>query len=82
MLLRRIFGPRRNEVTGGWKRLHNEELWNTLSLLSNGYRRIFPWGKAARAWSWLLTSIQCQGQEWWHYTLSPLYIYMSWYLIN
>jgi hypothetical protein len=26
MLLRRIFGPRRNEVTGGWKRLHNEEL--------------------------------------------------------
>ena len=26
MLLRRIFGPRRDEVTGEWKRLHNEEL--------------------------------------------------------
>ena len=26
MLLRRIFGPRRDEVTGGWRRLHNEEL--------------------------------------------------------
>jgi len=26
MVLRRIFGPRRDEVTGEWKRLHNEEL--------------------------------------------------------
>jgi len=25
-LLRRIFGPRRDEVTGDWRRLHNEEL--------------------------------------------------------
>jgi len=26
MVLRRIFGPRRDEVTGEWWRLHNEEL--------------------------------------------------------
>ena len=26
MVLRRIFGPRRDEVTGEWKRLHDEEL--------------------------------------------------------
>jgi hypothetical protein len=26
--LRRIFGPKRNEVTGGWRKLHNEELHN------------------------------------------------------
>ena len=26
MVLRRIFGPRRNEETGEWRRLHNEEL--------------------------------------------------------
>jgi hypothetical protein len=25
-VLRRIFGPKRNEVTGGWRKLHNEEL--------------------------------------------------------
>jgi hypothetical protein len=25
---RRIFGPEREEVAGGWKRLHNEELHN------------------------------------------------------
>jgi hypothetical protein len=24
--LRRIFGPIRDEVTGGWRKLHNEEL--------------------------------------------------------
>jgi hypothetical protein len=25
-VLRGIFGPKRNEVTGGWRKLHNEEL--------------------------------------------------------
>jgi hypothetical protein len=25
-VLRRIFGPRRDEITGEWRRLHNEEL--------------------------------------------------------
>jgi hypothetical protein len=25
-VLRRIFGPKRDEVTGGWRQLHNEEL--------------------------------------------------------
>jgi hypothetical protein len=24
-VLRRIFGPKRDEVTGGWRKLHNEE---------------------------------------------------------
>jgi hypothetical protein len=27
-VLRRIFGPKRDEVTGGWGKLHNEELHN------------------------------------------------------
>ena len=26
MVLRRVFGPRRDELTGEWRRLHNEEL--------------------------------------------------------
>jgi hypothetical protein len=25
-VVRRIFGPKRNEVTGEWRKLHNEEL--------------------------------------------------------
>jgi hypothetical protein len=27
-VLRRIFGPKRDEVMGGWGKLHNEELYN------------------------------------------------------
>ena len=30
-MLRRIFGPRRDEVTGEWRKLHNEELNNLYS---------------------------------------------------
>jgi hypothetical protein len=31
-VLRIIFGPKRDEVTGGWRKLHNEELHNLYSL--------------------------------------------------
>jgi hypothetical protein len=30
-VLRRIFGPKRGEVMGGWRKLHNEELHNLYS---------------------------------------------------
>jgi hypothetical protein len=30
-VLRRIFGPKKYEVTGGWRKLHNEELHNLYS---------------------------------------------------
>jgi len=30
-VLRRIFGPKRNEVTGEWRKLHNKELNNLYS---------------------------------------------------
>jgi hypothetical protein len=30
-VLKRIFGPKRDEVTGGWSTLHNEELCNLYS---------------------------------------------------
>jgi hypothetical protein len=29
--LRRISGPKRDEVTGGWRKLHNEKLHNLYS---------------------------------------------------
>jgi len=52
MVLRRIFGPRRDEVTGEWRRLHNEEL-NYLYSSPNIVRvikwRIIRWaGNVAR----------------------------------
>jgi hypothetical protein len=30
-VLRRIFGPQRDKVTGGWRKLHNEECHNLFS---------------------------------------------------
>jgi hypothetical protein len=32
MVLRRLFGPKRDEVIGEWRKLHNEELNNLYSL--------------------------------------------------
>ena len=31
-VLRRVFGPKRDDVTGEWKKLHNEELSDLYSL--------------------------------------------------
>jgi hypothetical protein len=33
-VLRRIFGPKREEVAGDWRRLHNEELHNLYTSLN------------------------------------------------
>ena len=30
--MRRVFGPKRDEVTGEWRKLHNEELMDLYSL--------------------------------------------------
>jgi hypothetical protein len=34
VMLRRIFGPKRDEVTGELRRLHNEELYDMYFLLN------------------------------------------------
>jgi hypothetical protein len=34
MVLRRIFGPKRDAVAGGWRKLHKEELHNLYSTQS------------------------------------------------
>ena len=41
MVLRRIFEPRRDEVSGEWKRLHNEELNDLYS--SPNIVRVIKW---------------------------------------
>jgi hypothetical protein len=41
-VLGRIFGPKRDEVTGGWRKLHNGELHNLYSSL-NIIRMIKSW---------------------------------------
>jgi hypothetical protein len=49
-VLRRIFGPKRDEVTGGWRKLHNEELHGLYSspLLLFKARRMRWAGHVAR----------------------------------
>jgi hypothetical protein len=38
-VIRRIFGPRKDEVTGGWRKLHNELLiWNLQDTKFRGYK--------------------------------------------
>jgi hypothetical protein len=40
-VLRGIFGPKRDEVIGGWRKLHNEELHNVCP--SSGMTRMTQW---------------------------------------
>jgi hypothetical protein len=51
-VLRRIFGPKRDEVMGGWRKLHNEELhglYSSPSIISVIKVRRMRWaGHAAR----------------------------------
>jgi hypothetical protein len=35
-VLKRIYGPKRKEVAGGWRRLHNEELHNFYASSNQG----------------------------------------------
>jgi hypothetical protein len=52
-VLRRIFGPKRDEVTGEWRRLHNKELYalyssNIIQVIKS--RRLRWAGHVARIW--------------------------------
>jgi hypothetical protein len=40
-MLKRIFGPKRDEVTGEWRKLHNDQLYDLYSSL-NIVRVIIP----------------------------------------
>jgi len=56
MVLRRIFGPRRDEVTGEWRGLHNEKLNDLYS--SPNIVRVIKW----RRMRWA-GHVACMGEE-------------------
>jgi len=56
MVLRRIFGPRRDKLTGEWRRLHNKEL-NDLYCSPNSVR-VIKW----RSMRWA-RHVVCMGEE-------------------
>ena len=62
MVLRKIFGPRRDEVTGEWRGLHNEELNDLYS--SPSIVRVIK----TRRIGWAGHVAQ-MGEEWWVYSI-------------
>jgi hypothetical protein len=46
-VLRKIFGPKRDEVTGEWRRLHNEELHDPYSPPNTYYSTVIRTGQVA-----------------------------------
>jgi len=56
MILRRIFGPRRDEVSEEWRRMHNEELNDLYS--SPNIVRVIKW----RRMRWA-GHVACMGEE-------------------
>ena len=65
-MLRRIFGPKRDEITGEWRKLHSEEL-NDLYCLPNIVRviksRRMRWAGARSAYGGEERRIQGFGGE-------------------
>jgi hypothetical protein len=52
-VLRRIFGPKRDEVAGGWRKLHNEEvhgLYSSPSIVRVIKARRMRWAGHVATW--------------------------------
>jgi hypothetical protein len=52
-VLRRIFGPKRKEVTGEWRKLHNEELhilYSSQNIIRQFTSRRTRWAGMWHAW--------------------------------
>jgi hypothetical protein len=65
---RRIFGPKRDEMTGDWRKLHNEEL-NTFYSSPNFIRMIksrrMRWGGACSARGRVKKCVQIEDRDLW-----------------
>jgi hypothetical protein len=65
-VLRRIFGSSREEMVGGWRKLHNEELHNLYKILVGKPERKKQLGRPRRRWGIILEWILGKpGEEVW-----------------
>jgi hypothetical protein len=67
MAMRRTFRPKRDEVTGEWRRLHNEELYNLYSTKCYSGEKIKrkEMGRASSHCGWDQQCLQPFGGETW-----------------
>jgi hypothetical protein len=61
--------------------VHNG-FWSHPASCPEGKAVSLPGDKAARSWSWRLTSFYCLGQEWWRHNSNSPYVLITWCLIN
>jgi hypothetical protein len=60
-VLRRIFGPKRDEVKGGWRKLHNGKLHNLIRIIKS--RRIRCAGHGAKRNSYRILVGKPEGER-------------------
>jgi hypothetical protein len=70
-VLRTIFGPKRDEVTGGWRKLHNEELhdlYSSPSIIRIIKSRRMRWAQDRYRWGTLVNTVMSHWEtaEWLH----------------
>jgi hypothetical protein len=61
--------------------VHNG-FWSNPTSCPEGKVVSLPGDKAARTWSWRLTSFYCRDQEWSRHNSNPPYVFITWCLIN
>jgi hypothetical protein len=58
-----------------------DRLWSPASIVSSGYRSLFPGGKAVGTWSWPVTSDSADVNAW-SYTSTFPHVFMAWCFIK
>jgi hypothetical protein len=86
-VLRRIFDPKKDEMTGDWRKLHNEELHNLISSPTQPPIQWLPWDfsggvKRQRREADHSPPTSAEVKKTWIFTSTPPYAFMAQCLIS